>query len=61
MVPAWTIRRDIDRPERARLGASPEGLSHEELLERYLISRNVDDERREQLLIAAREIMSETD
>lgn len=51
------IKRDIERPERARLGTNPEGLSHEELLEHYLISREVETERRQQLLSAAKEIM----
>jgi exonuclease SbcD len=50
------IRKDVEQPTRARLGASPEGLSHAELLERYLINREVPPERREELLRAAQEI-----
>lgn len=50
------IRREVEEPIRARLGASPEGLSDEELLDRYLKTLEVDDPRREHLLAAAREI-----
>jgi DNA repair protein SbcD/Mre11 len=51
------IKRDIESSDRARLGTNPEGLSHEELLEKYLISREYDTDRRQQLLQAAEEIM----
>lgn len=50
------LRKEVDRPERARLGTSPEGLTPEQLLERYLISKETPPERREQLLEAARSI-----
>ncbi|MEM9953557.1 MAG: exonuclease SbcCD subunit D [Chloroflexota bacterium] len=51
------IKRDIERPDRARLGTNPEGLTHEELLEKYLISREIEPERRAILLSLAEEIM----
>lgn len=51
------IKREIESTDRARLGTNPEGLSHEELLEKYLISREYDTERRQQLMQAAEEIM----
>jgi DNA repair protein SbcD/Mre11 len=50
------LRKEVDQPERARLGASPEGLTPEQLLERYLISKETPSERREQLLEAARSV-----
>lgn len=51
------IIRDIERPERARLGTNPEGLTHEELLEKYLISREIEPDRRDMLMEKAEEIM----
>ena len=48
-----------EQASRARLGTSPEGLTNEELLERYLISKEVAPVRREQLMNAAREIFDE--
>ncbi|GAB5494706.1 MAG: exonuclease SbcCD subunit D [Phototrophicaceae bacterium] len=51
------IVRDIERPDRARLGTNPEGLTHEELLEKYLISREFEPERRAILMEKAEEIM----
>lgn len=51
------IKRTIERPDRARLGTNPEGLTHEELLEKYLISREVEPEQRAILLEKAKEIM----
>lgn len=51
------IRKDVERPNRARLGGSPEGLTHMELLERYLISREISPARRDELLDKAREII----
>jgi exonuclease SbcD len=40
-----SIQKDIERPSRSRLGDSPEGLTPMELLERYLISKDIADER----------------
>ncbi len=40
-----SVQKDIERPTRARLGASPEGLTSTELLERYLQSKNISRER----------------
>jgi exonuclease SbcD len=39
------IQKDIERPTRARLGASPEGLTSIQLLERYLQSKDVTPDR----------------
>lgn len=50
------IQRDVERPSRIRLGASPEGLTPEELLERYLLTRDLPQERIDTLLGHAREI-----
>jgi exonuclease SbcD len=50
------IRKEVEQPARARLGASPEGLTHAELLERYLISTGVVPARRAELLDAAESI-----
>jgi exonuclease SbcD len=55
-----TIKRDVERPERARLGAAPEGLTAADLLERYFISRSMEPERRARLLAAAQELMHES-
>lgn len=51
------IRRQIERPDRSRFGANPEGLTPEELLDRYFQTRDVAPERRTQLLDAARDLM----
>lgn len=53
------IRKEVEQPMRARLGASPEGLTHLELLERYFISKSIDEERRRELLEAADGIFQE--
>jgi DNA repair protein SbcD/Mre11 len=53
------IRKTVERPERARLGANPEGLTPEQLLERYLISREVPEDRRTELLSAAQSIFED--
>jgi DNA repair protein SbcD/Mre11 len=53
------IRKTVERPERARLGANPEGLTPEQLLERYLISREVPEDRRTELLTAAQSIFEQ--
>ena len=52
-----SIRKDIERPARTRLGDSPEGLTPLELLERYFESRDVDAARRADLLERARGIV----
>jgi exonuclease SbcD len=52
-----TVRKEIDSPDRARLGVSPEGLTHIELLEKYLISREIPTARREQLLAEADKLL----
>jgi exonuclease SbcD len=54
------IRRETDRPDRARLGTNPEGLTHAELLERYLISREIDADQRQILMEMATEIFDHT-
>ncbi len=53
------IRREVEQPARARLGASPEGLTDSELLERYLISKGMSEARRLQLMAAAGEIIAD--
>lgn len=50
------IQRDVERPERMRLGTSPEGLTPLELLERYLFSKQVEPDRMATLLEHARTI-----
>ncbi|NWG15851.1 MAG: exonuclease SbcCD subunit D [Chloroflexi bacterium] len=47
------IRKQVEQPARARLGAGPEGLTPAELLEHYLISKEVPPERRRELLDTA--------
>ena len=54
-----TIRKEVDQPERARLGANPEGLTHQELLERYLLSKEIPLERRNELLEVAEALFEE--
>lgn len=44
------IVRNVERPARLRLGTSPEGLTPEQLLERYLASKEIPFERIEVLL-----------
>lgn len=53
------IRKDVEQPARMRLGGSPEGLTPLELLERYLVTTSVPEERRIELLEAAEAIFSE--
>ena len=55
------MRKSIDQPDRARLGTNPEGLTTEELLERYLISKETPATRREELLEAARLVFDAVD
>lgn len=50
------IRKEVEQPARARLGASPEGLTNVELLERYFLSREISADRRSELLEAAQPI-----
>ncbi len=53
------IRKDVEQAARARLGASPEGLTNSELLERFLISQQTPPERRDELLETAEDIFNE--
>ncbi|MFN8448743.1 MAG: exonuclease SbcCD subunit D [Anaerolineae bacterium] len=53
------IRREVEQPARARLGGNPEGMTDEELLERYLISKGIEDARRAELLAAAQDIIAD--
>jgi exonuclease SbcD len=55
------IQRDVERPARLRLGASPEGLTPDQLLERYLMSKEVPAERIDVLLDHARRIFEAED
>ncbi len=50
------IQRHVERPARMRLGTSPEGLTPDDLLERYLITKEVPSERIAVLLDHARQI-----
>lgn len=50
------IRKEVEQPARARLGGSPEGLTDSQLLDRYLLSKGISDERRAELLRAAETI-----
>jgi DNA repair protein SbcD/Mre11 len=54
------IEKDIEQASRARLGGSPEGLTDTELLERYFISKQTDEARRNELLSAAGDIFDNT-
>lgn len=47
------IRKEVEQPERARLGGNPEGMTDSQLLERYLMSRDVPVERRAHLIEVA--------
>jgi DNA repair protein SbcD/Mre11 len=47
------IRKQIEQTVRAQLGASPEGLTNFELLERFFISKEIPADRRHELLEAA--------
>lgn len=54
------IRKDVESPARQRLGDNPEGLTHLQLLERYLDKvKGVSPERRDELLSAAESIFEE--
>jgi|AMZC01.1.fsa_nt_AMZC01000801.1_2 exonuclease SbcD len=52
------IQRQVERPARLRLGLSPEGLTPEELLERYLQTKDVPPERIALLLDRARALFA---
>jgi exonuclease SbcD len=53
------IHRDIEHPARSRLGPTPEGLTPQELLERYFQSKDVSPDRIEVLLDAAQTFFDE--
>lgn len=48
-----SIRKDVEQADRARLGGNPEGMTDTQLLERYLISNNVAQDRRSHLIDVA--------
>ncbi|MCC7448926.1 MAG: exonuclease SbcCD subunit D [Anaerolineae bacterium] len=52
------MQKEIERPTRARLGGSPEGLTSTELLERYLQSKGVAADRIRELLERAEPFFS---
>lgn len=54
-----TIRKEVEQISRTRLGGNPEGMTPLQLLERYLISRDIHEERRAELLSAAQEIIKD--
>lgn len=51
------LRMEVDRRARTRLGASPEGLTPLELLDKYFEARAVDESRREELMALARGVI----
>jgi len=51
------IQRRVERPARLRLGTSPEGLTPEELLERYFMAKEISPERIGVLLEHARQLL----
>jgi DNA repair protein SbcD/Mre11 len=53
------IRKQVEQTVRARLGASPEGLTNFELLERFLLTKEIPPERRQELLAAAEAIFEQ--
>ncbi|MBZ0303957.1 MAG: exonuclease SbcCD subunit D, partial [Anaerolineae bacterium] len=53
------LRKEVEQPDRARLGGSPEGLTPEQLLERYLLSKETPLDRRVQLVEAARTVFDQ--
>ncbi|MFP4321856.1 MAG: exonuclease SbcCD subunit D, partial [Anaerolineales bacterium] len=55
------IQRQVERPERSRLGHTPEGLTPPELFDRYLHSLDIPDAQREALRQAAEAIFREVD
>jgi exonuclease SbcD len=54
------IQKDVERPSRSRLGASPEGLTSFELLERFLLAKNIPRERIALLLERAETIFGDS-
>ena len=54
------IRKQVEQTIRARLGASPEGLTNTELLERYFLSKEIAPDRRQELLAAAEAIFEQS-
>ncbi|MFQ3535913.1 MAG: exonuclease SbcCD subunit D [Aggregatilineales bacterium] len=56
-----TVRLEVEREDRARLGHLPESLSPLQLLERYFTVRGTSQARTAQLLERAREIFDEVD
>lgn len=52
------VKKDIQQAARARLGTNPEGMTPPQLLESYLISRDVPPARRAELLHAAQRILN---
>lgn len=51
------IQREVERKDRPRLQGSPEGLTHEQLLEHYLKHQIGDEDRRQRLLELGRDLM----
>lgn len=48
-----SVRKQVEQPARARLGGNPEGMTSLQLLERYLISKEIPEDRRGDLMDAA--------
>lgn len=51
------IQRDVERRDRPRLQISPEGMTHEQLLQHYLQHSIPDADRRERLMDLGRDLM----
>lgn len=54
-----SIKKEIDRTARSRLGANPEELTTLQLLERYFVAKETPPERIKTLLDRARDLLSE--
>ncbi|MDZ4769887.1 MAG: exonuclease SbcCD subunit D [Chloroflexota bacterium] len=56
-----SIKRDIEQPARARLGANAEELTDSELVERYFLSKDMNSDRRAILVGAAEALFQPPD
>jgi len=53
------VKKEVERPTRSRLGGSPEGLTAQELLERYFVSRDLPPDRVKLLLERAEALLKD--
>jgi exonuclease SbcD len=54
-----SVRKEIERANRSRLGGSPEGMTPMQLLERFFVAKNIPAERAAQLLARAEALLAE--